>query len=156
MAMAVAAGGLIAGCVTTRPAIPLYPSPEHRRAPAEVATLTGPFASVDGEDVGAKGSRFELLPGCHVAVLKESVGEGSATGAWVAHLPPMVYAFRMQAQHRYTVQYRAEHGSAMNGRFMLFAEDTDEHGLTTALAPVSDAADITACRTWARGQAGAQ
>jgi hypothetical protein len=56
------------GCVAkSEPAAhPLLISPSERFPSNAVARLYGPIELVDGEDVQAKGTAFELLPGCHI------------------------------------------------------------------------------------------
>jgi hypothetical protein len=136
-------------------AVALYPNPDQRRAPHEIATLYGPIGSVDGRSVGSQGSRFELLPGCHVVTLRPRIGETSSSGtsAWMATLPPLVYAFRMRASHSYGIEHKVEHSSGPYGRFMLTAVEKGPDGaVVQPLGPAGGEDDIQACRQWESGQ----
>lgn len=59
---------LTSGCISgTGPApVRLYAPPAQPLGPAQVSTLSGYVQFVDGRDVSALGTHFELLPGCHV------------------------------------------------------------------------------------------
>ena len=46
----------------------LYPGP--RAAADQVATIDGPIATIDGQDVSSHGSTFEVRAGCHVVTTK--------------------------------------------------------------------------------------
>jgi len=145
--------GLIAcaGCHLGGSAYPLYPNPEVARAPDHLATLQGPIAEVDDQDVSGHGATFALLPGCHVVVLRSTIGEGGTSGAWSAHLPRMVYAFRMERGHRYVIRYRIENSSSEVGRLNITASDLDPNGVGTAVPLVQSSREILDCKAWSPG-----
>jgi len=138
-----------AGCIHLGgSAYPLYPNPERQRPPDELVTLQGPIAAVDDQDVSGHGASFALLPGCHVVVLRETIGEGGTSGAWSAHLPRMVYAFRMKHGHRYVIRYRIENTSSEVGRININAFDLAPSGVETAVPLVQSSREILDCRAW--------
>jgi hypothetical protein len=143
-----AVAAIAAACAGTH-ITPLYPDPGHRRAAGEVATLHGPIATVDGQDVSAKGTDFALLPGCHLVVLLERVGEASSagTGAWSANLPHMLYAFRMRAGYSYVIDYQTDFGSGTTGRLLITAREQDPQGGTSTVAP-AEPSDLEDCQRW--------
>jgi hypothetical protein len=112
------------------PAVPLYPKIDAGPGPGKVALLRGPIAIVDGESVAGKGPEFELLPGCHLVALDAGAGAK----------PSIIFAFEMRPGYIYT---------AAPG-----ADTAQERAPDGALAPVrrARAADVTACRSWAKAQ----
>jgi hypothetical protein len=150
---AAAAAVIAAGCITTEGDVHprLYTTPA--RPAAEVATLFGPIATVDGQDVSSRGSSFELLPGCHVVTLLKKVGDINPTvGGWSATLPNYVFAFRMRPAHAYVIEYHLQDGSGSTGQLAMKVEERAPQGQGPAspLGPATDPADFEACRTWAQ------
>jgi hypothetical protein len=147
--MAILVGLGCAGCGHLgRDPFPLYPNQEIVRAPEELAILQGPISEVDQQPVSRHGSLFSLLPGCHVVQLKNAIGEGGNGGAWSAHLPPMVYAFRMMPAHHYVIDYRMEDTSGPVGRINITARDLAPGGSSTIVGLATSGADIDDCRAW--------
>ena len=139
-----------AACAPLRSApFPLYPPPV--LAPAEVATLTGPIATVDGVEVPPKPS-YALLPGCHVVVLQSRIGEGGLSGAWSTEIRHPGYVFQMKAGHIYTIEVRLLPGSNLSvgtatvGGVKITAVEQDPSGRTLAtIAPARNRATLAAC-----------
>ena len=147
--LATAAGSACAHFQATPYAI--YPGPA--RPPAEVARLNGPIATVDGVDVSRLGSAFQLLPGCHVVVVREKLGEGSAGGAWSATIPRTVYAFQMVAGRSYDVNVHLQSGGSASvgnanvGDVKLTALEREANGKSLgAIGPLRRSAEKTACQ----------
>jgi hypothetical protein len=143
---------LLAGCIVREgDPRPLYPNPEQRRAPAEVARLFGPIAAVDGQDVSRLGKSFALAPGCHVVQPVSKVAQVDTTGpnAYVASVPPnVVYAFQMRAGHSYEVEVRMQENPAQTSVVAsVQAWERDDQGRATPVAPAS-AAEMDACASW--------
>ena len=139
---------LAPACITrSGEARPLYPG--ERRAPAEVARLSGPIGSVDGQDVSQLGKSFALLPGCHVVQPVSKVAEVDTTGpnAYVARVPPnVVYAMRMQAGHTYELEVRPRENTGQTSTdATIRAWDRDETGHATPVAPVAANEDLETC-----------
>jgi len=128
---------------------PLYPNPDHPRAPTEIAHLAGPISSVDGVNVADKGRTFVLLPGCHIVVSSTSVGGEGQGGWWSAHLPPYTWPFRMKAGHRYKIEVDREDSSAPVFRVFINASEQDATGARQPVAMAASATDVDNCRNWA-------
>jgi hypothetical protein len=126
---------------------PLYPS-QLAPAPEQLATLLGPIGQVDGQDVGDKGRTFALLPGCHLVVLRRDVGEGGTSGAWVTHLPRIVYAFKMRAGHWYSVELKHSASSSSVWRINILAFDRDGGGAATQVPAATTEQQIQDCMQW--------
>jgi hypothetical protein len=151
-------GGLVAvvvaglACMVARPtAVRLYDPGSRPEERDQVATLYGPVGSVDGRDVSAQGSAFELLPGCHVVTLRSKVGgtNTGTTGAWTATLGG-TFAFRMQPAHTYAIDLRAIGDNTMTGEVRIDAWDSVAGGDKRPVPPARSGADINACRAWAQ------
>jgi hypothetical protein len=128
---------------------PLYTGPE--RPPEDVARLVGPIGTVDGQDVSGQGKAFSLAPGCHVVTLANKTGQISVIGGqggYVANLPHVTYAFRMQRAHTYEIEVRLNQNSGPAGTFNLLAWDRDGHGGSSELSPVTSTAEIDDCMKW--------
>jgi hypothetical protein len=150
VAVAVAVAGV--ACMVGRPAaVRLYDPGARPEERDQVATLYGPIGSVDGRDVSAQGSAFELLPGCHVVTVRSKVGgtNTGTTGAWSATLGG-AFAFRMQPAHTYAIDLRAIGDSTMSGEVRIEASDSDASGDKRPVPPARGTADIEACRAWAQ------
>jgi hypothetical protein len=140
-----------AGCASLKAAPhPLYPGPA--RPPAELAVLTGPIAMVDDLDVSHLGPAFSVLPGCHVVVLREHLGEGSTGGAWSVTISRTVYAFDMVAGRSYDVEVRLQRGNSASvgnanvGGVKINAVEHDAGGRTlSSIAPLRKSAERGAC-----------
>lgn len=154
-ALAATAAGALVGCAPigkVRP-VALYPDPQHPRPAETVALLQGPIRAVDGLDVEARGTAFQVLPGCHVVVLKPKIGAGSELGAWSADLGLVTYAFRMTPGRAYSIEPEASFGSAGHGTVKLFAYERNPDGsVAGTFAPVRGQAEVEACQAWATAQ----
>ena len=93
-------------------AYPLYPNPDQPRQPETLVRLEGPIATVDGQEVASNGTAFDLLPGCHVVILRRKLGESNGNGAWSADLPRIVYAFQTIGGHSYEIEVVARFGNS--------------------------------------------
>lgn len=131
---------------------PLFPNSGALPPRDEVALLRGPIATVDGETVSRNGMTFELLPGCHIAILQKNVGEGTAAGAWAANIGRLVVAFQMKAGHVYTVSSEMQDSSSPVGRVFITARERAPDGQTVRVPFAQSEADLEACRRWAAGQ----
>jgi hypothetical protein len=141
-------------CVGQVRSYPLYPKPEVQREPSKVARLTGPVATVDGVDVADKGMTFDVLPGCHVVTLLREIGESNGNAAWMADLPPWVFAFKMRGGFAYSIEYQLRMGSAQHGSMAMSAVERNGFGnIVGYFSPVVGSQDIDHCRQWERSQA---
>jgi hypothetical protein len=134
---------------------PLYPG--ERLPAANVATLYGPIATVDGRDVAGSSASFgayELLPGCHVVKLLRSFGASSSVEAWSVSLPELVYAIRMRAAYAYRIDFEHNDTSSPTSKGALVATEQDPGGATRAFGPATSAETIEACRRWGHDAAG--
>jgi hypothetical protein len=125
----------------------LYPHPEVPRAPGDIATISGPIASIDEGPVSARGKVFHVLPGCHVVRVKEKIGEMNAEGSagWSARLPPLVYAFQARPAHAYSIEIDARQGTGLFGQLSILAVDRGPGGSATPIAPTTDPLDVRLC-----------
>ena len=129
---------------------PLYEAGSIHPAPTELATLHGPIATVDGQQVTGKGKTFALLPGCHIVTLQRNVGaaDSNANGAWAGTLPPLAVAFRMRPSYKYLVSVRFEETSGPYGQMHIDARERDPQGQTSAVPWIRSSADVDECRQW--------
>jgi hypothetical protein len=144
------------GCLHAEvPAVPLYPNSESTRLPpAQVADLTGPIGKIDEREVGGLGSRFDLLPGCHIVELDRQSDNSnySLTGAryLTGSFPATTYALRMQAGARYFIQRQlVTQGIGPTMRVVLSAREEGPGGAVTDLEPAKTVDDLKACKAWA-------
>jgi len=137
--------------IGTTPAYPLYPN-AGAVPPDRLARLSGPIASVDGQDVATKGSSFDLLPGCHVVVLQHNIGEGSSSGAWVATFGRLVYAFKMRPGHAYLVGSERGESTGPMTWVRIIARERGPEGRAVQVPLARTQSDIDDCKSWARGQ----
>jgi hypothetical protein len=130
--------------------VPLYPHPEQSPPAEMLAQLQGPIRAVDGFDVESRGTTFDLLPGCHVVVLKPKIGAGSELGAWSADLGFVAYAFRMLPGRLYSIEPETSFGSAGHGSVRINAYERNADGSVSGTAvPIRDQAEVEACHAWA-------
>lgn len=133
--------------------VALYPSPDQARPPETVSRLEGPVRAVDGVDVEARGTTFELLPGCHVVTMTPTIGDGNVSGAWSADFGRVLFAFRMKPGRLYSIDPEPRFGSAGHGSVRLRSYERNADGTIVAqLRPVVSSEDIQACRAWAEGE----
>lgn len=126
---------------------PLYPGPA--LPPGETALLSGYIAKVDGVDVSSLGGPFSLLPGCHVVVTRDKLGDGSPSGAWRNVMAPMTFALRMQAGRSYEIQARRQGSGSETSNLKMRAVELDAQGNKLAEVTASHGrADIEACQAW--------
>jgi hypothetical protein len=114
----------------------------------QVATLSGPIATVDGRDVADKGSSFELRPGCHVVATKTDFFDHDATiniGATMGHHPSLTFVVPMKAGLSYVIEHRTLELEGMSARAWLTARELDRSGAAHDLAPTQDQVAIAAC-----------
>jgi hypothetical protein len=130
---------------------PLYDASTIPRTPAEVATLHGPIATVDGKNVAEKGQAFGLLPGCHIVTLERSVGasDSLANGAWAGTLPSMAVVFRMLPAHMYVIDVQLETSSGPLGKMQVRATERTPAGKVTEVPWMRGESDVEECRRWA-------
>jgi hypothetical protein len=141
-------GALLAVATGCGPSVQrLYPHPEIPRRLDEIATLSGPFASIDEAPVSARGHVFHVLPGCHVLRLMDQLGEmnDQGSGGWSARLPPLVYAIEVKPGHAYSIDIDARGGTGHFGQMMIMAIDRAPDGAATTIPPTIDPKDVRAC-----------
>jgi hypothetical protein len=140
-------------CVGQVRSYPLYPNPQVRREPAQIARLTGIVATVDGVSVANRGNTFDLAPGCHVVTLVRTVGQGGEHEPWTADVPRQVFAFRMMAGHAYVIEHSVQLASNRNATATVSAFERDGSGaLIGPVAPVRGGQDTEECRQWEESQ----
>ncbi|HEX3905639.1 MAG TPA: hypothetical protein VH853_22630 [Polyangia bacterium] len=146
---------LALGCLASEPpAVPLYPGNESTRLPPnQVADVTGPIGKIDGREVGSLGGRFDLLPGCHVVELDRQSDNGNSSltgGIYLTGSGPItIYALRMQAGARYTIQRQTfVEGLGVPARMVLSAREELPGGAATDLVPAKSVDDLRACKAW--------
>jgi hypothetical protein len=149
LALSLLCTAMVSGCGhigRVRP-VALYPNPEQPRAAESLAHLQGPVAKVDGVDVEAHGTVFDLLPGCHVVTLRRKVGEGNVSGAWMADLGTIIYAFHMRPAFLYSIDVRVRFRGASHGSMTIVAEERDASGaLVSRIKPTRRPQDIEECQ----------
>jgi hypothetical protein len=145
-------GLLFAGCIVRAgDPHPLYPSPETRRPPAEVARLFGPIAAVDGEDVSRQGKSFALLPGCHIVRMADKVGaiNTTASSGFVGSTGGVIFALRMKANFAYEIEIQMRETAGPTGQLMIQAWERAADGSSaTPIAPARSEADVADCQKW--------
>jgi hypothetical protein len=141
-----------AACITHDggPVYPLYPSPRLGRD--RVALLLGPVATVDGAQVPANQSTFELLPRCHVVSTQTKLlafdgssmpnPQGEVTGT----LPELFYAIDMKAGHTYAIERKVQAIGGDSANVELTARDVAPDGQSANLAPAHTVAELVACK----------
>jgi hypothetical protein len=130
---------------------PLYTKVGDGPGHDKVCFLRGQIAFVDDTPVRDKGTAFELLPGCHVVQLANSVHAGTTEGGWSAHLPTYVFAFEMKPAHTYTIDLRNEDSSGMYGRLWVIGQEHAPDGSVNRV-PIAGSGEIADCRRWATSQ----
>jgi hypothetical protein len=127
----------------------LYP-PEPALTRKDVALLIGPVETVDGSNVGAYGLMFELLPGCHIVEVGNSVGHVGDPETLDAVSRSRVYAFRMSAGHTYTIEVPRGTALACNDprRTCSVAREENRNGHVAFVPPAMSKYDIETCRQW--------
>jgi hypothetical protein len=130
--------------------VALYP-PEPPRLRREIALLIGPVETVDGRNVGAQGPIFELLPGCHIVELGDSVGQIGERESLAALSSARVYAFRMRAGHTYRID--VPRGGTPSSAYptsgnRTVAREENEHGQVAFVPLAMSSYDLNACRQW--------
>jgi hypothetical protein len=142
--------GLV-GCVGSSAGKQLYAGP--LRSSNEVARLSGPIVSVDGQDVPSGGGSFFLLPGCHVVHIGGRIGDTSPVPGLSrsATLPSLVYAFRMRAGHSYSIAIEPEPELGRRSTFSakVGATETDAQGKRSRVPAAHSSDDISECVRWA-------
>jgi len=147
--------GLAAGLLACSPIgrarpVPLYPNPEQPRPAETLSQLQGPIRVVDGADVESRGTTFQVLPGCHVVVLKPKIGAGSELGAWSADLGFVAYAFRMLPGRLYSIEPETSFGSAGHGTVRINAYERSADGsVASTVMPIRGDGDVEVCQAWA-------
>jgi hypothetical protein len=139
------------GCAAEPPPVALYPnSAAHPRSPAEVAVVEGPIEKIDGQNVNGQGTRFALLPGCHVVDIGQAnEGYSMSSGAAVTgQVQPATYALRMKPGARYTIRRETLTSELQTFRVVLTATEELPGGATTNLDPIKSGEEIAACKSW--------
>lgn len=138
------------GCAAEPPPVPLYPNAAQPRPPAEVAVVEGPIQKIDGQDVNGRGTRFALLPGCHVVDLDAATnGYSLSSGVAVTgQVQPATYALRMKPGAHYSIRRDTLTGELQTVRVVLSAREELPGGATTDLDPIKSGEEIAACKTW--------
>jgi hypothetical protein len=130
---------------------PLYAGPA--QPPGQTALLSGYVAKVDGVDVSHMAGPFSLLPGCHIVVTRNNVGDDSPSGAWSVVMAQLTFALRMQAGRAYAIQIQRQGGGSETANLKMRAVELDGSGKKLQEFPPSHGkADLEACRAWAAEQ----
>jgi hypothetical protein len=152
LALAIGLAGAAGACIehNTKAAFPLYPAP--RREPDQVAILIGPIATVDGVEVPADRSSFELLPRCHVITTQTKLlafdpsTTNNPQGEVVGTLPRSSYAIYMQAGHTYAIERQVQQIGGNSATVNMTARDVAANGQTVNLSPARSSAEVAACQ----------
>jgi len=104
------------------------------------------ITSVDGLEVSAVDSAFELLPGCHVVRTADSLVVAAGNTTLTAQLGSRVFAFQMKGGDEYTVVVQLADPSASISRVSVFGIERDPSGAQTQeLQSATSADDVKAC-----------
>jgi hypothetical protein len=144
---------LVVGCVSTGSVrgSPLYPGAP--LPPAQVATLTGYVAEVDGQDVTPLLPPFELLPGCHVVFTPEQWGSVGPTSTVTSQTGKWAFALPMLAGHFYEIKVIAGEQTAISGTIQIKGIESDAAGdQTRVFEHITNPTELDACR---KGEASA-
>jgi hypothetical protein len=139
--------GLSACIASNQRGYPLYPDGRVLEQ-SQVATVAGYIQTIDNKDVSAHGTRFEVLPGCHLVVTPTASGSLGNTGGSVITTGHQAFALRMKAGHSYTI----ETGSApfmsgpTGGAYVRAREQAPEGNTLQEFAPIKDSQEIRNCR----------
>jgi hypothetical protein len=145
--IAVLVASLGCGVAGAKRGVPLYSGA--RGAVDQVASLYGPIATVDGQDVSSQGDAFELRVGCHVVTTKTQYLEHDLalnTGATLGAEPTLTFAIQMRPGFSYAFEHRTQDIDGVTGRGWMTARELDRAGKARGLQPTQDAATIAACR----------
>lgn len=124
----------LVGCIASAgQSVALYPDPEHRRAPTEVATLVGDVAIVDGKDVTEYGNSFELLPGCHLVATPSKWGQTGHYETMVANIGHVYFAIDMKAGYRYVLRIEIASLTGGGGKLSITAREEQSDGTVTRM-----------------------
>jgi hypothetical protein len=125
----------------------LYPQSGASPLPlAQVATLSGHVAEVDGTDVTSLMPPYELLPGCHIVRTPERWGAVGTDMSMAAQTGMLPFALPMRAAHSYVVEVRTQLQTGIAGRIEIRAVETNASGEQTGVFPVtSDRSELEAC-----------
>lgn len=140
-----------AGCAAEPPPVALYPNAAAQpRSAAEVAVVEGPILRIDGQGVNERGTRFALLPGCHVVDIDQAnSGNSLSSGmAVTGQTQPATYALRMKPGGHYTIRRDAVTGELQTVRIVLSAREELPGGATSDLDPIKSGEEIAACKAW--------
>lgn len=130
---------------------PLYAGPV--LPPSQTALLSGYVAKVDDLNVAHLAGPFSLLPGCHIVVTRNNVGDDSPSGAWSVVMAQLTFALRMQAGRAYEIQIQRQGGGSETANLKMRALEFDGSGnKLQELPPSYGKAAIEACRAWAAEQ----
>jgi hypothetical protein len=86
---------------------------------------------VDGKDVSALDSYFELTPGCHVVEPDRQLIMSTEVIAFSASLSTMAFAFPMRAGFAYSVVVEMQEGMSNSARLRLYGAEADAQGNRT-------------------------
>ena len=141
----------------------LYPNGLGHLPPAQVARLdallpggTAPgggttsfIMSVDGRDVSALDTAFELYPGCHLVKTASGLVVTGQNVTFTAQLGPRVFPFRMKAGYEYSVVVRVADPSVSVSHVDIFGTERDPNGARTQeIRPAANVGDLQACKAW--------
>jgi hypothetical protein len=123
--------------------LPLYTAAE-RPSVDQVATLAGYVATVDGRDVSALGTVFELLPGCHFVETPTQWGGQTRSGGISATTGRRTFVVPMVAAHLVVTDVDRPMRVAT-----VRMNETDVAGRPVrSFPPHATRAEVDACRHW--------
>jgi hypothetical protein len=133
-----------AGCIVgSERGLPLYTAAE-RPSVDQVATLAGYVATVDGRDVSALGTVFELLPGCHFVETPTQWGGQTRSGGISATTGRRTFVVPMVAAHLVVTDVDRPMRVAT-----VRMNETDVAGRPVrSFPPHATRAEVDACRHW--------
>ena len=141
----------ILGCIAGEGrGYPLYPTTgAGPMDPSRVVRLAGYVRFVDGVDVSEHGTRFELLPGCHLIGTPSRWGSASMSGGVAVSTGTLTFALPMKAGHQYAVSVEtslAGGGGPTQPAFVRAYERDASGAVTETFAPASSQSDVQRCR----------
>ena len=163
LSIALSGPGCVVAPTATLRGYPLYSSGAAPRLPGnQVAQLSaalpggaspgggsGAFIkSIDGRDVAALDTAFELLPGCHIVQTESRLRVANEMISWTGELGTLTFPFRMKAGHEYTVVVELAEGLGGTARVAVYGVERDPSGAQTQVIPAAKSAgEVQACRT---------
>jgi hypothetical protein len=117
---------------------------------ASVGTGSSAFIkSVDGRDVAALDTAFELKPGCHIVQTESRLLLTNEVMIWSGELGSRTFPLRMKAGYAYTVVVEMAEHFGGTARVSVFAVERDPSGSETQIIPAATSpSEVLGCRAW--------